>query len=54
MDISFFDNWLCAFKALQPSGKLAKLNASHKNKVCLAGKKKSYQIFDNDYGLSSY
>lgn len=40
MDISFFDNWLCAFKALQPSGKLAKLNASHKNKVCLAGKKK--------------
>lgn len=53
MDISFVDTWLRTFKALQPSGELAKLNASHKNKVCLAGKK-SYQIFDNDYGLSSY
>lgn len=39
MDISFFDIWLRPFKALQPSGELAKLNASHKNKVCSAGKK---------------
>ncbi len=45
MDKSFFDIWLRAFKDQQLSGELAKLNASHKNKVCSAGQKELPDIW---------